>query len=159
MGTPSPKNREGGYINNMNMDGPSETHSRSGSQSGSPGRQGGSPSGRPRAGSTTGNPQGYPAPLGYDPGRDPARKTEERINTRIDLPPEAYSRVSLRHTVSDSANKSSSGSRQDPVCASPWVQHHGKANQRPGQPVSRYHHRKCGCVSIRCKVPSSRRNE
>lgn len=75
---------------NMNMDGPSD-------QGGSPRRNppsGGSQSGHSRAGSTSGNAQTRAAPLGYDPAIDPL-KPIEGINSRLDLPPEAYVRVSI----------------------------------------------------------------
>lgn len=95
-------------MSNMNLDGPSDTRSQrtspggrsqpGGSQYGgaraSP--QTGSPA-RSRSGSTTQQPKapsGFPAPLGYDPGRDPTKVAKEDINRRIDLPPEAYSKVS-----------------------------------------------------------------
>jgi hypothetical protein len=76
------------------------SHGRSGSQ------QGRSQAGGSRAGSSRGGPSpphsqgsqdkgstGYPTPLGYDPGRDPASSAKEGMNRNIDLPPEAYAKV------------------------------------------------------------------
>ncbi|KEY67893.1 hypothetical protein S7711_02104 [Stachybotrys chartarum IBT 7711] len=79
---------------------------RPGSRDSSPSRPGSSGGDRPRAssGASGSQPTGYPAPLGFDPAREKQEK-DKRGNTRMELPPDAYTSPDQQNMFALRGNK------------------------------------------------------
>lgn len=89
---------------------------RPGSRDSSPSRPGSSGGDRPRAssGASGSQPTGYPAPLGFDPARENQEK-DKRGNTRMELPPDAYTSPDQQNMFALRGNKFNTQGKPDTV--------------------------------------------